>query len=104
MPFERYEILLPLRYNDGTPVEPEKFQQTRRELVRRFGALTMEVQSISGIWIYGGQEHHDDLIRFIVDTETSPDNDTFFTELKSTLKERFRQIDIWMTAQPLRIL
>ena len=25
MPFERYEILLPLKYNDGTPVEPEKF-------------------------------------------------------------------------------
>jgi len=44
MPFERYEILLPLKYNDGTPVEPEKFQQTRRELVERFGALTMEVQ------------------------------------------------------------
>jgi hypothetical protein len=25
MPFERYEILLPLNYNDGTPIEPEKF-------------------------------------------------------------------------------
>ena len=23
----RYEILLPLKYNDGTTVEPEKFQQ-----------------------------------------------------------------------------
>ena len=30
MPFERYEILLPLKYNDGTPVEPEKFQERRR--------------------------------------------------------------------------
>ena len=26
VPFERYEILLPLKYNDGTTVEPEKFQ------------------------------------------------------------------------------
>jgi len=25
MSFRRYEILLPTRYNDGTPVEPEKF-------------------------------------------------------------------------------
>jgi hypothetical protein len=24
MPFERYEILLPLNYNDSTPIEPEK--------------------------------------------------------------------------------
>ena len=44
MPFERYEILLPLQYNDGTPVEPEKFQETRRELVRRFGALTTRLR------------------------------------------------------------
>lgn len=43
MPFERYEILLPLKHNDGTRIEAEKFQQTRRELVSRFGALTMEV-------------------------------------------------------------
>ena len=104
MPFERYEILLPLKYNDGTPIEPEKFQQTRRELILRFGALTMEVQPISGVWIYGGQEHYDDLIRFIVDTEASVSNDAFFAELKTTLKERFRQIDIWITAQPIRIL
>lgn len=104
MPSERYEILLPLKYNDGTPVEPEKFQQTRRELVQRFGALTMEVQPISGVWVYGGQEHHDDLIRFIVDTEASPSNDAFFAQLKAILKERFRQIDIWITAQPIRIL
>ena len=39
MPFERYEILLPLKYNDGTPVEPEKFQATRRKLVGQFGAM-----------------------------------------------------------------
>jgi hypothetical protein len=28
----RYEILLPIRYNDGTPVEPDKFFQTQEEL------------------------------------------------------------------------
>ncbi len=33
MPFERYEILLPLKYNDGTEVEAEKLQETRREEV-----------------------------------------------------------------------
>ena len=104
MPFERYEILLPLRYNDGTPIEPEKFQETRRELVQRFGALTMEVQPISGVWIYGGQEHRDDLIRFVVDIESSASNDAFFAALKTVLKDRFRQIDIWITAQPIRIL
>jgi hypothetical protein len=49
MPFERYEILLPLQYNDGTPVEPETFQETRQELVRRFGALNMDAPPTSGL-------------------------------------------------------
>jgi hypothetical protein len=41
VPFDRYEILLPLKYNDGTAVEPEMFQATRRELVGQLGALTI---------------------------------------------------------------
>ena len=44
MPLERYEILLPLKYNDGTPIEPEKFQQTRKELVEK---LCNELHSIA---------------------------------------------------------
>ncbi len=49
MPFERYEILLPLKYNDGSPIEAEKFQATRRELVAQFGALTMDTPPIAGL-------------------------------------------------------
>jgi hypothetical protein len=36
----RYEIYLPLLYNDGTPIEPEKFDYVERELVERFGGVT----------------------------------------------------------------
>jgi hypothetical protein len=28
----RYEILLPTRYNDGSPVEPERFFETQEEI------------------------------------------------------------------------
>jgi hypothetical protein len=45
MPFERYEILLPLNYNDGTPIELEKSQETRRELVEPYGVL------LASMWI-----------------------------------------------------
>ncbi|MEW6095527.1 MAG: hypothetical protein AB1567_03235 [bacterium] len=50
MPILRYEILLPLKYNDGTPVEYDKIHQTIRELVDHFGAITVEPQTILGIW------------------------------------------------------
>ena len=104
MPFERYEILLPLKYNDGTPVEPEKFQTTRRELVERFSALTMDAPPIVGLWMPGGREYQDELIRFVVDAEVSADTDEFFRTFKEQLKDRFQQIDIWITASPIRVL
>ena len=104
MPFERYEILLPLKYNDGTHVEPEKFQETRRELVNRFGALTMDASPLHGRWMSSATEYTDELIRFVVDTEATPETDAFFRDLKERLKERFRQLEIWITAYPIRVL
>ena len=104
MPFERYEILLPLKYNDGSLVEPEKFQETRRELVAQFGALTMDAPPVSGLWISGGREYRDELIRFVVDAEATPDTDAFFRDFKERLKDRFRQVEIWITAYPIRLL
>ncbi|MSQ48275.1 MAG: hypothetical protein EXR78_07795 [Deltaproteobacteria bacterium] len=104
MPSERYEILLPLKYNDGTAVEPEKFQETRRELVSQFGALTMEVSPLAGLWVSGEREYQDELIRFVVDTEATPETNEFFQTLKERLKDRFRQIEIWVTAYPIRLI
>jgi len=104
MPFERYEILLPLNYNDGTLIEPEKFQETRRELVEHFGALTMDTPAIAGLWVSGGREYRDELLRFIIDAEATADTDAFFRDLKERLKERFCQVEIWITAYPIRLL
>ncbi len=103
-PFERYEILLHLKYNDGASVEPEKFQETRRELIEQFGALTMDAPSISGLWVSGAREYQDELIRFVVDAEATPGTDAFFRSFKEQLKERFRQVEIWITAYPIRLL
>lgn len=104
MPFTRYEILLPLRYNDGTSVEPEKFQQTKEELLERFQGITIDPGTIRGLWVYQGEQFEDELIRFVVDVEDTPETEQFFRNLKERLKERFRQLDIWMTALPLRVL
>ena len=48
----RFEILLPLFYNDGRPVEREKFLQTDDELVRRFGATSTDTVTVRGQWLY----------------------------------------------------
>jgi len=48
----RYEIYLPLFYNDGTPIEPEKFDQVERELVEQFGGVTTVQRQfpLRGVW------------------------------------------------------
>ena len=42
VPATRYEILLPLKYNDGGSVEPQKLLQTKQGVVQKFGALTVD--------------------------------------------------------------
>jgi len=48
----RFDIYLPLRYNDGRDVEPEKIQITRRELVSKFGGLTW-IANVGSPMIFG---------------------------------------------------
>jgi hypothetical protein len=85
----RYEIHLPLKYNDGRPISGEAFEQTREELVAHFGGLSLLPESVRGIWINEGTRYEDDLLRFVVDIEDTPENRQFFTAWKPLLLERF---------------
>ena len=103
MPFERYEILLSLNYNDGTPIEPEKFQETPRELVEQFGALTMDAPALAGLWMSGGRENQDELLRFVIDTEATADTDAFFRGLKKRLYKGPRTVSLMPTLSSARL-
>jgi hypothetical protein len=46
----RYEILLPLKFNDGQAVPRELVVETVLDLEQRFGAVSCETQIIHGIW------------------------------------------------------
>ncbi|MBU2461308.1 hypothetical protein KKH65_00320 [bacterium] len=95
---------MPLKYNDGSSVEYEKIQLTKQEVVVKFGAVTMEPQSIFGLWVYKEKEYEDELIRLIVDVSDTKETEEFFRSYKEILKERFGQIDICITAFPIRII
>src|SRR5438876_11313453 len=89
----RYEILLPLNYNDGLDIEPEKLDQTAEELCERFGAITQDTVRITGTWKYGGTRYRDILYRIRIDT-TDAAAPAFIKAQKELWKARFRQIDI----------
>jgi len=104
MSFRRYEITLPTRYNDGSPVEPEKYLMTRRDIAARFGALTFLPQPIHGEWTHQDMRYEDANIRIIVDVDDTPQNTQFFAEFKQVLKQRFRQLEIWIVSYEIRIV
>jgi hypothetical protein len=100
----RYKTLLPLRHNDGRPVNDELFEQTREELVAQFGALCFQPSVLRGMWVHEGTRYEDELLRFVVDVEDNPENQEFFARYKAALLERFEQIDIYIVSYLVDIL
>ncbi|MEW6095528.1 MAG: hypothetical protein AB1567_03240 [bacterium] len=43
------------------------------------------------------------MIRLIIDVVDTPTTTMFFAEYKEVLKERFKQIDVWITASPIQL-
>jgi hypothetical protein len=100
----RFEILLPLRFNDGQPVPDDLIAGLLLQLRQRFGAVSAETQAIHGFWQHEGQPYRDELVRVFVDAPDVPDTLQFFVEFKETLKVALKQIDIWMTTHPIEVL
>ena len=100
----RFEVLIPVMYNDGSPVEKEMFTQVRRELRDRFGAVTIDPFKADGYWLSKGFLYYDETRRFRVDTSYSEMNVAFFLDYKETLKERFKQEDVWITVHQIEII
>ena len=103
-PFRRYEILLPLRFNDGSPVPDELIGDTLIELREQFGAVSCETQTIQGHWFSQDQVFRDDLVRVFVDVGDIPEHREFFMQLKERLKTQFQQLDIWMTTYTVDVI
>lgn len=104
----RYEILLPIRHNDGRSIlvqDTQTLQQTLRDVIDRFGAMSYSPNSILGVWqSQDGKPYDDDLFLLTVDVEDTPENRAFFLEFKATLLERFRQKEIYMVTYLLEVV
>lgn len=104
----RYEILLPIRHNDGRSIlvqDTQTLQQTLRDVIDRFGAMSYSPNSILGVWQSAdGRPYDDDLFLLTVDVEDTPENREFFVGFKQTLLERFLQKDIYMVTYLLEVI
>jgi hypothetical protein len=100
----RYEILLPLRFNDGQAVPDALISDTLLYLENHFGAVSWETQVIRGRWRHEEQVYADDLMRVVIDVEDLAEHREFFRDFKNGLKSRFRQIEIYMTTHLIDVI
>jgi len=103
---KKYEIYLPVKYNDGTDVEPEKFYEVRITLSALFGGLTTSSTAapFEGTWIHQGVEYKDLVIKLEIITSDDDKMEKFFRDYKETLKEIFQQKEILITMHEIRTL
>ncbi len=89
-PFRRYEMLLPLRFNDGQPVPNELIADTILELEERFGAVSCDSQVTRGYWRHEGETYRDELVRVYLDVPASAENRDFFAQFKELLNAQVK--------------
>ncbi len=102
----RYEIYIPLNYNDGRLIEQEKMYKTTDELMNKFGGLTTYPVSLkaSGLWKEGDKMYHDQMMVYRVDIEVTNDMLCFFIMYKGTLIAEYEQVQIYMTRQQIELI
>ena len=103
---KKYEIYLPLKYNDGSKIEARKISRIREELVDVFGARTVSSQAApyQGAWSYGGIDFIDDIIKIEIIARADRKTQKFFRQFKQRLKFLLRQIDVLIVAQDIRTI
>lgn len=78
--------------------------ETFAELRAHFGAASWETQVLRGVWEQEGVVYQDNLTRFFVDVPDVPEHRQFFKEFKLRLKQRFQQLDVWITSHPVDVI
>jgi hypothetical protein len=103
---KKYEIYLPLKYNDGKEIEPHKIELIRNELAGTFGAITVSAISapFQGNWAYAGVEYVDDIIKVEIITKEDPKTTLFLASFKQRLKQVLQQHEILITVHDIKLI
>jgi hypothetical protein len=105
MPRWRFEVLLPIRYNEGDEVEARKIYDSKEELMSHFGGLTADGIVRAGSWRDAdGIRYDDETIRLTVDIDNTPAAIGTMTAYKANLLDRFRQKEIYIVSWAIDVL
>lgn len=79
---KEYDIFVPLRYNDGSPVKPRKFQDLQVRLLEYFNGFTFCPQPREGFWQMGNVTYRDEIVIYRIVTVKVRPARSFLRQLK----------------------
>jgi hypothetical protein len=101
--WRRFEVLLPLQFNDGRDVPADWLAEATLEIVDQFGAVSYETQRIEGHWRQGGVMYRDNLVRLIVDLPDAPASRQWMRQYRDRWKTRLEQLELWMVSYRITV-
>lgn len=101
--WRRFEVLLPLQFNDGRDIPPEWLAEAVLEIVDRFGAASYETQRVEGHWRQAGILYRDNLVRLVVDVPDTANNREWMKDFKARWKVRLEQLELWLVSYRIEV-
>jgi hypothetical protein len=96
--WRRFEVLLPLNFNDGREVPDELLAEAVLEVRTRFNAVRYESQRMEGQWEEGGTLYKDELSCLVVDVPDTARNRKWMKQFKARWRERLQLVELWMVS------
>lgn len=96
--WRRFEVLLPLQFNDGRDVPGQWLAEAVLEVVEQFGAASYETQRVEGHWRQATVLYRDNLVRIVIDVPDTAKNRQWMKAFKERWKAKLEQLELWMVS------
>lgn len=102
----RFELYLPLTYNDGRRIEDEKVDRMFTDLEDKFGGYTTSPRfggaANEGYYLGDdGKTYRDRVYIVMIDAPQEREVIRFFEQFRQKCKKRFNQTEIYITFHPI---
>lgn len=101
--WRRYEVLLPVRFNDGRDVPAKWLGKAANEIMDEFEGIIFDPEEIEGRWRHKGIEYRDNLVRITVDVRDTLANRLWVRKYKARWKRRLKQAELWVISYRIEI-
>src|SRR5260221_11411492 len=101
--WRRYEVLLPLQFNDGKAVPREVLAEAVLDITGQFGGASYETQPIEGHWIHNGVHYQDNHTKLVIDMPGTTKNRRWMKDFKARRKQQLEQLELWMISYRIEV-